>query len=173
MSFNKIVVVGNIGRNPEVKFTPQGQQVCEFSVATNERRTINGETKDETTWFQVSLWGKLAETTSEYLSKGRLVYVEGRLRVREWTDREGRTRFSLEVTATELKFLSNRSEANNQEEIPAQQTIQIAPEPVEVAPVTAPTPKEVDFVPTSKPYTKTYKNSGNGKASKSVKDPFI
>lgn len=169
MSFNKIVVVGNIGRNPEVKFTPQGQQVCEFSVATNEKRT-NGEI--ETTWFQISLWGKLAENTSQYLSKGREVYIEGRLRVREWTDREGRTRFSLEVNATEVRFLGNRAnETNSQEEIPAQQAIQAAPapEPVKVAPVTV-APKEVDVVPTSKPYTKTYKNSGNGKASKSVKD---
>ena len=172
MSFNKIVVVGNIGRNPEVKFTPQGQQVCEFSVATNEKRT-NGEI--ETTWFQVSLWGKLSETCSPYLSKGREVYIEGRLRVREWTDREGRTRFSLEVNATEIKFLGNRSEANNQEEIPAQQTIQIATEPVKVAPITV-TSKEADVVPTSskpKTYTKAYKSDGNGKASKSVKDPFI
>lgn len=168
MSFNKIVVVGNIGRNPEIKFTPQGQQICEFSVATNEKRT-NGEI--ETTWFQVSLWGKLAESTSEYLSKGRLVYVEGRLRVREWTDREGRTRFSLEVNATEIKFLGNRSEANNQEEVGTQQTIQIAPppEPVKVAPIEV-APKEAD-VPTSKPKT-SYRS--NGKASKViVKDPFI
>jgi len=173
MSFNKIVVVGNIGRNPEVKFTPQGQQVCEFSVATNEKRT-NGEI--ETTWFQISLWGKLAENTSQYLSKGREVYIEGRLRVREWTDREGRTRFSLEVNATEVRFLGNRANetSSQQEEIPAQQAIQApAPQPVEVAPIPV-APKEVDVVPTSKPYTKTYKNSGNGKASKvNVKDPFI
>jgi single-strand DNA-binding protein len=172
MSFNKIVVVGNIGRDAEVKFTPQGQQVCEFSVATNEKRT-NGEI--ETTWFQISAWGKLAETCSQYLSKGREVYIEGRLRVREWSDREGRTRFSLEVNATEVRFLGNRASETNsqQEEIPAQQAIQ-APQTVEVAPVAV--AKEANVPPTSnpKPYTKTYKNSGNGKASKvTVKDPFI
>ncbi|MBL8196344.1 MAG: single-stranded DNA-binding protein, partial [Blastocatellia bacterium] len=126
------------------------------------------------------LWGKLSETCSQYLSKGREVYIEGRLRVREWTDREGRTRFSLEVNATEVRFLGNRAnETNSQEEqqIPAQQAIQAPPpQPVEVAPTAvAVTSKQADVVPTSKPktYTKAYKSDGNGKASKSVKDPFI
>ncbi len=111
MSFNKIIIVGNLGRDPELKYTPQGQQVCEFSVATSEKRKDNnGEMKDETTWFRVSCWGKLAEVASKYLVKGRQVYIEGRLRAREWTDKEGKVRTSLEVFGSELKLLGNRNE---------------------------------------------------------------
>ncbi|MBI4852109.1 MAG: single-stranded DNA-binding protein [Acidobacteria bacterium] len=111
MSFNKIIIVGNLGRDPELKYTPQGQQVCEFSVATNEKRKDNnGEMKDETTWFRVSFWGKLAEVASKYLAKGRQVYIEGRLRAREWTDKEGKTHTSLEVFGSELKLLGSRGE---------------------------------------------------------------
>lgn len=111
MSFNKIIIVGNLGRDPELKYTPQGQQVCEFSVATSEKRKDNsGEMKDETTWFKVTLWGRQAEVASQYLAKGRQVYVEGRLRAREWTDKEGRQRTSLEVFGTDLRLLGNRSD---------------------------------------------------------------
>jgi single-strand DNA-binding protein len=111
MSFNKIIIVGNLGRDPELKYTPQGQQVCEFSVATNEKRKdANGEYKDETTWFKVSFWGKQAEVAGKYLSKGKQVYIEGRLRPREWTDKEGKTHTSLEVFGSELKMLGSRGE---------------------------------------------------------------
>ncbi len=111
MSFNKIIIVGNLGRDPELKYTPQGQQVCEFSVATSEKRKDNsGEMKDETTWFRVTFWGRQAEIASQYLAKGRQVYVEGRLRARDWTDKEGRQRTSLEVFGTDLRLLGNRSD---------------------------------------------------------------
>lgn len=109
MSFNKIIIVGNLGRDPELKYTPQGQQVCEFSLASSEKHKSNGETKEETTWFKVSLWGKQAEVAAQYLAKGREVYVEGRLRTREWTDKEGRQRTSLEVFGTDLRLLGSRS----------------------------------------------------------------
>ncbi len=116
MSFNKIIIVGNLGRDPELKYTPQGQGVCEFSVATSEKRKDNiGEIKEETTWFKVSFWGKLAEVASQYLSKGRQVYIEGRLRTREWTDKEGRTRTSLEISGSELKLLGSRNDQQNNE----------------------------------------------------------
>jgi single-strand DNA-binding protein len=107
MSFNKIIVVGNLGRDPELRYTPQGNAVCDFSVATNEKkRDKAGEMQDVTTWFKVTLWGKQAENASKYLTKGSPVYVEGRLRVEEWTDRDGKTRQSLEVNATDMQFLS-------------------------------------------------------------------
>ena len=116
MSFNKIIIVGNLGRDPELKYTPQGQGVCEFSVATSEKRKDNiGEIKEETTWFKVSFWGKLAEVASQYLSKGKQVYIEGRLRTREWTDKEGRTRTSLEISGSELKLLGGRNDQQNSE----------------------------------------------------------
>jgi single-strand DNA-binding protein len=112
MSFNKIILVGNLGRDPGLRYTPQGTPVCSFTVATNEKRKDRaGETQDFTTWFRVTLWGRQAETASQYLTKGRPVYIEGRLRLEEYTDREGNKRHSLEVNATDIHFIgSNRSD---------------------------------------------------------------
>ena len=107
MSFNKIIIVGNLGRDPELRYTPQGNAVCNFSMATNEkRRDKSGELQDITTWFRVTLWGRQAENASKYLQKGSQVYIEGRLRVDEWTDRDGNQRQTLDVNATEMQFLS-------------------------------------------------------------------
>jgi single-strand DNA-binding protein len=106
MSFNKIIVVGNLGRDPELRYTPQGTPVCSFTIASNEKRKDrSGETQDMTTWFKVSVWGRQGETASQYLSKGRQCYVEGRLRLEEWTDREGKLRHTLEIHATDIQFL--------------------------------------------------------------------
>ena len=112
MSFNKVILVGNLGRDPELRYTPQGTPVCSFSMATNERRKDKtGEMQDHTTWFRVTLWGRQAETASQYLTKGRPVYIEGRLRVEEWTDRDGKPRHTLEVHATDMQFIGGgRSE---------------------------------------------------------------
>ncbi|MFN7926366.1 MAG: single-stranded DNA-binding protein [Blastocatellia bacterium] len=109
-SFNKITIVGYLGRDPVLRYTPSGQAVCDFSIATSERRSGNagGEAPEITTWFKVTLWGKQAENANQYLSKGKQVYVEGRLRQTEYTDREGMKRTSLEVTATDLQFISAR-----------------------------------------------------------------
>ena len=110
MSFNKVILVGNLGRDPELRYTPQGTPVCTFSLATNERRKgeQGGEQKELTTWFRVTLWGRQAETAAQYLQKGRPVYVEGRLRVEEYTSKEGGRRYSLEVSATDLQFIGGR-----------------------------------------------------------------
>lgn len=106
MSFNKISIIGNLGRDPELRYTPQGDAVCDFSVAVNDRkRDKAGEWNDITTWFKVTFWRKQAENASKYLTKGRQVYVEGRLQVEEWTDRDGKTRTSLAINGSELQFL--------------------------------------------------------------------
>jgi single-strand DNA-binding protein len=111
MSFNKLILVGNLGRDPELRYTPQGTPVCSFTLATNERRKDRaGENQDVTTWFRVTLWGRQAETASQYLSKGRPVYVEGRLRVEEWTDKDGKQRHTLEVHATDMQFIGGRGD---------------------------------------------------------------
>ena len=111
MSFNKVILVGNLGRDPELRYTAQGTPVCTFSIATNERRKDrNGEMQDHTTWFRVTLWNRQAETASQYLQKGRQVYIEGRLRVEEYIDRDGKPRQSLEVTATDMQFIGSRSD---------------------------------------------------------------
>ena len=111
MSFNRIIIVGNLGRDPELRYTAQGTPVCSFSMATNERRKDrNGEMQDHTTWFRVTLWNRLAETASQYLQKGKQVYIEGRLRVDEYIDRDGKPRHSLEVFATDMQFIGSRGD---------------------------------------------------------------
>ena len=110
-SFNRITIVGYLGRDPELRYTPQGTPVCDFSIATTERRKDkSGEYHDHTTWFRVSFWGKLAELSNQYLAKGKLAYVEGKLSQREWQDRDGNTRTSLEVNGTDLQFIGSRSD---------------------------------------------------------------
>ena len=107
MSFNKIILVGNLGRDPDLRYTPQGTAVCSFSMATNEKRKDkSGELQDVTTWFRVTLWSNKAETAAKYLTKGSPVYIEGRLRTEEWTDRDNNKRFSLEVQASDMQFIS-------------------------------------------------------------------
>jgi single-strand DNA-binding protein len=110
-SFNKIVIVGYLGRDPEIRYTPQGTAVCNFTIATTEKRKDRaGEAQDVTTWFKVAAWGRQAEIANQYLSKGKQVYVEGRLRQEEYTDRDGARRQSLEVTATDIHFLGAKSD---------------------------------------------------------------
>lgn len=108
MSFNKIILVGNLGRDPELRYTPQGLAVCDFSMATNERKKDkSGEWHDVPTWFRVTLWRNQAENASKYLKKGSPVYIEGRLSQEEWQDRDGNTRYTLAVQATEMHFIGS------------------------------------------------------------------
>jgi single-strand DNA-binding protein len=107
---NKIFIIGNLGRDPEPRYTPTGQMVTSFSVATNYRyKTASGEQREETEWFNCSAFGKLAETCNQYLSKGQQVYVEGRLSSRTYQTRDGQTRFSNDIRVTEVQFLGSRS----------------------------------------------------------------
>ncbi len=110
-SYNKIILIGNVGRDPETRYLPSGDAVASFSVATSERRKgQDGQQQEQTTWFRVSAFGKLAETCQQYLHKGSYVYVEGALAQSEYTDREGATRQSLEVRAREMRMLDKRGE---------------------------------------------------------------
>lgn len=101
-SFNKIIIVGYLGRDPELRYTPQGDAVCSFTVATTEKT----KAEEHTTWFRVTVWRRQAENVHQYLSKGKQVYVEGRLRQASYEDREGNNRTTLEVTASDIQFLS-------------------------------------------------------------------
>ena len=106
-SFNKIMIVGYLGRDPEIRYSAQGTAICDFSVATTERRKDkNGDMQEATTWFRVSLFGRQAEVAHQYLAKGKQVFIEGSLSQREWTDQSGATRTSLEVRGTDIQFLS-------------------------------------------------------------------
>lgn len=108
MSFNKIIVVGNLGKDPELRYTPQGVAVCDFSMATNEKkRDKAGEMQEVATWFKVTLWRNLAENAAKYLTKGSQVFIEGRLSVEEWTDRDGNNRNSLVVQGSDMHFLGS------------------------------------------------------------------
>jgi single-strand DNA-binding protein len=116
--FHKLILVGNLGRDPEMRYTPSGQAVTNLSVASNRQYTkSDGETVKETIWFRVSVWGKSAEACNEYLRKGRPVLVEGRLNPDEsgnprmWTGNDGQSRASFEVTAETVKFLGGRDDA--------------------------------------------------------------
>jgi len=104
---NKIIVIGNLGRDPEMRYTPNGQSVTSFSVASNRKfTTAAGEKREETEWFNVSAWGKLGETCNQFLTKGNQVYVEGRLSSRSYEGRDGQTRFVNEISLTDVQFLT-------------------------------------------------------------------
>lgn len=110
-SFNKIIIVGYLGRDPELRYTPSGMQVCSFSLATTERRKDgSGEFQDHTTWFSISVWGKKAEAANQYLAKGRQVFIDGRLRQEEYTDRDGNKRTRLQVDASDFQFVGARGD---------------------------------------------------------------
>lgn len=110
-SYNKITLIGHLGRDPEMRYLPSGDPVADFSIATSERwRTRDGQQQEQTTWFRVSAFGKLGETCSQFLHKGSYVYIEGTLSQRDWTDREGGQRTSLEVRAREMRMLDKRGE---------------------------------------------------------------
>ena len=106
MSVNKVLLIGRLGSNPEIRFTPSGAAVANFSMATNESwNDKNGQKQERTEWHRVVVWGKLAQLCGEYLSKGRQCYVEGRMQTRQWQDKEGQTKYTTEVIANSIQFL--------------------------------------------------------------------
>jgi single-strand DNA-binding protein len=106
MSVNKVILVGRLGQNPEVRYTPSGAAVANFSVATNESWTDkSGQKQERTEWHKVVVWGKLAELCSQYLTKGRQCYLEGRLQTRQWQDKDGQTKYTTEIQAQTVQFL--------------------------------------------------------------------
>ena len=110
---NKVMIIGNLGRDPEMRYTPSGRPVTSFSVATSRTwNTSDGERRTETEWFNIVAWGNLAEICNQYLSKGQRVYVEGRLQTRRWEDNDGNKHTSTEVVANEMILLDNRRDSN-------------------------------------------------------------
>lgn len=109
---NKVIIVGNLGKDPEMRHTPQGQAVTNFSVATSESwNDKSGQKQERTEWHRVVVWGKLGELCSKYLTKGRQVYLEGKLQTRQWEDKEGQKRYTTEVIATTVQFLGGAAGA--------------------------------------------------------------
>ena len=109
-SVNKVLLLGNLGGDPELRYTPSGQAVANFNLATNERVQKDGNWEDRTEWHRVVVWAKLAERCNEYLKKGSSVFLEGRIQTRKWQDREGGDRYTTEIVAFTVQFLSRVSE---------------------------------------------------------------
>lgn len=133
-SINKAIIVGNLTRDPEMRYTPNGQAVVTFGVATNRRWTTNGEQREEAEFHNVVAWGKLAEICSQLLKKGRKVYIEGRLQTRSWEGKDGVTRRRTEIVARDMVVLDKRPKAVGGEEyvaaekVPEEPSVETLPE---------------------------------------------
>lgn len=110
-SLNKVMLIGNLGKDPEVRYTTANQAVASFSVATSEKfKNKSGDMEERTEWHNVVLWGKLAEIAKEYLAKGKTVYIEGRLQTRKWQDKDGRDRYTTEVVGDRMQMLGPKGD---------------------------------------------------------------
>ncbi len=110
-SVNKVILIGRLGADPEVRYTPSGMAVANFRIATSENwNDKQGQKQERTEWHRIVVWGKLAELCGQYLGKGRQIYVEGRLQTRQWDDRDGNKRFTTEIQANQVTFLGGRGE---------------------------------------------------------------
>jgi single-strand DNA-binding protein len=115
-SLNKVMLIGNLGKDPEVRYTTSGTAVAGFSLATSERfKSKTGDWEERTEWHNITLWGRLAEIAGEYLAKGKTVYIEGRLQTRKWQDRDGRDRYTTEIVADKMQMLGGRGEGGGRQ----------------------------------------------------------
>ena len=136
-SINKVILIGRLGRDPEVKYTPSGQAVAKFSIATDETfKDRNGEQQRRTEWHNIVAWRRLAEICGEYLVKGKLIYIEGRLQTRQWEDRDGNKRNTTEIIAREMKMLSAKGEGERSGFSSGQEEPTPAPSPAPSAEIT-------------------------------------
>ena len=118
-SVNKVIILGNVGKDPEVRYAPSGKAVCNISIATSRSYGKGEERKEETEWHSVVLYERQAEIAGEYLKKGRPVYIEGRIRTRKWQDKEGQDRYTTEIIAESMQLLGGREEASAPRPAPA------------------------------------------------------
>ncbi len=119
---NKVMLIGNLGRDPELRYTQNGQAVANFTLATNESwKNKSGEREERTEWHRIVVWGRQAEVARDYLAKGRQIFVEGRIQTREWEDKDGQKRYTTEVVATSFVMLGRRDGADGAYESTGQQ----------------------------------------------------
>ncbi|MEI6306595.1 MAG: single-stranded DNA-binding protein [Deltaproteobacteria bacterium] len=119
-SLNKVMLIGNLGKDPEVRYTASGQAVASFNLATSEKfKNKNGESEERTEWHRITLWSRLAEIAGEYLTKGKTVYIEGRLQTRKWQDNSGNERYTTEIVGEKMQMLSPKGESRRDADIPA------------------------------------------------------
>lgn len=115
-SLNKVMLIGNLGKDPEVRYTTSGQAVASFSLATSEKfKNRNGEMEERTEWHNVVLWGRQAEIAKDYLAKGRTVFIEGRLQTRKWQDKDGRDRYTTEVVGDRMQFVGPKGDGGGRQ----------------------------------------------------------
>ncbi|MDD2941615.1 MAG: single-stranded DNA-binding protein [bacterium] len=115
MAINKVFLLGNLGADPELRYTTGQNAVCQLRIATTEKRKgADGNWSDHTEWHQVVVWGKQAENCKQYLAKGRQAFIEGRLQTRKWQDKEGNNRYSTEIVASNVQFVGGRGESSSQ-----------------------------------------------------------
>lgn len=115
-SVNKAIVIGNLGKDPEVRYAPNGTAVCNLTVATSRKwKDKQGQTQEETEWHRVVIYDKQAEAAGQYLKKGRPVYIEGRLKTRKWQDKEGRDVYTTEIVCESMQFLGGREEGQERQ----------------------------------------------------------
>jgi single-strand DNA-binding protein len=115
-SLNKVLLIGNLGKDPELRYTASGTAVASFSLATSEKfKNKEGEWEERTEWHNVTLWGRLAEIAGEYLGKGKTVYIEGRLQTRKWQDKDGKDRYTTEIVGEKMQMLSRKDGSNHEE----------------------------------------------------------
>jgi single-strand DNA-binding protein len=115
-SLNKVMLMGNLGKDPEVRYTASGQAVASFSIATSERyKSKSGDWEEKTEWHNIVLWGKQAETAKDYLSKGKTVFIEGRLQTRKWQDKDGRDRYTTEIVGDRMQFVGSKGDGGGRQ----------------------------------------------------------
>jgi single-strand DNA-binding protein len=141
-SLNKVMLIGNLGKDPEVRYTPSGAAVCNFSIATTERwkNKESGQMEEKTEWHNIVVWGKQAENCKEYLAKGRSAYIEGSMQTRSWDDKDGNKRYTTEVVAQRVQFLTPRGAQG-------QSMAQTAAKPAAAAPQSPPPFDADDDIP--------------------------
>ncbi len=122
MSINKVIIVGRLGKDPELKYTPSGAAVCNFTVATSESwADKSGQKQEKTEWHRIVVWGKLGELCNQYLSKGRQVFVEGKIQTRSWEDQSGQKKYLTEVNGTNVQFLGEARQGQARQQQPQQE----------------------------------------------------
>lgn len=120
MAVNKVMLIGNLGRDPEIRYTTSGQAVANFTLATTEKYTNKaGERQEDTEWHRIVAWGRLAEICGEYLSKGRMVYIEGSIKTRSWEDKEGNTKYTTEIVARNMQMLGGQGGQGTRSDSPS------------------------------------------------------
>jgi len=139
---NKVMIIGRLGQDPEVRYTGGGQAVANFNVATSENWTSkDGQKQERTEWHRIVVWGRLAELCKDYLKKGRQVYIDGRLQTRNWDDRDGKKRYVTEIIANSVQFLGSNTDKTSTTTTTDEGVDHVQPEPTNTAPfeTTAPT----------------------------------